>query len=228
MQSRREMYTVEGPVELGTSRGLSAAAGPTAGGRAVSRMEETTGSVPKQKTGLRNENWRPVPKWLVLSPWSSPGRSFLNFDVSVPLCLCVSETVCVSGDMSGSVYVTGKERVRQCTCVMHVCSIRGRNTGGQGEGQRHKQHPRATVSYALPGPNHEAPLPPRKEQPEHTRSQTFKEEMEFQENKSEGRGAYTCLVSRLARERRSWIQTRGREKQGQTGSPWRDALGDTE
>ena len=32
MQSRREM--VEGPVELGTSRGLSAAAGPTAGGRA--------------------------------------------------------------------------------------------------------------------------------------------------------------------------------------------------
>lgn len=71
-------------------------------------------------------------------------------------------------------------------------------------------------SYALHGPNHKAPLPPRKEQPEHTRSQTFKKELEFQENKNEGQGEYTCLVSRLARERRYQTQTRGREKPGQT------------
>ena len=109
----------------------------------------------------------------------------------------------------------GKERVRQCTCVMHVCSIRERNTGGQGEGQRHKQHPRATVSDALPGPNHKAPLPPRKEQPEHTHSQTFKEETEFQENKSEGQGASTCLVSRLAREDTGYRPGEGRSRSRQ-------------
>lgn len=146
------------------------------------------------------------------------------------LCACVSRRLCVfSGDVSGSVYVMGQERARQCTCVMHVCSIRERNTGGQGEGQCHKQHPGATVSYALTAcPNHKAPLPPRKERPEYTRSQTLKKELEFQENKNEGQGEYTCLVSRLARERRYRTQTKGREKPGQAGSPWGDALGDTE
>lgn len=51
----------EGSVGLGsspgTSRGLSVAAVPAAGVEPpVSRMRETTGSIPKQKTGLGNEN----------------------------------------------------------------------------------------------------------------------------------------------------------------------------
>lgn len=61
MQSRREVYMAEGSVglgsSLGTSRGLSVTAVPAAGVEPpVCRMRETTGSIPKQKTGLRNEN----------------------------------------------------------------------------------------------------------------------------------------------------------------------------
>ena len=45
-------------------------------GGPVSRVGETTGSVPKQETGLRNENWHPVPKCLVLSPGLPQGEAF--------------------------------------------------------------------------------------------------------------------------------------------------------
>ena len=90
-------------------QGQRLGAGQRGEGGWVSRMEETTGSVPKQKTGLRNKNWHPVPKCLVLSPGLPQGEAFKTL-MCLYICACVSRRLCVLVEICLDLYMLREKR----------------------------------------------------------------------------------------------------------------------